>query len=235
MFNETYSFYYSLTGDITNSMQRQNACQNHNPNVPLWMRADDRFFWNKHMLSSLFQSNKKDVGLWIIPVIQGFVQYKNCYIDVCMVSDLGEDLQNENFSMALISRRSRFRAGTRYKRRGVDENGKCANYVETEQIFQYGTHTVSFVMVRGSVPVYWSQQGYKYNPPPQLDRSEDETQIAFNKHFEEELQIYDKQVVVNLVDQNGREKILADTYLKHILNLDDPNLTYVSFDFNKFW
>lgn len=36
--------------------------------------------------------------------------------------------------MFLISRRSRHRAGTRYKRRGVDEKGKCANFVETEQV-----------------------------------------------------------------------------------------------------
>lgn len=38
------------------------------------------------------------------------------------------------FELSLISRRSRFRAGTRYKRRGVDVQGHCANYVETEQV-----------------------------------------------------------------------------------------------------
>lgn len=58
----------------------------------------------------------------------------------------------------------------RYKRRGVDDDGHCANYVETEQIISYHNHQVSFVQVRGSVPVYWSQPGYKYRPPPRLDR-----------------------------------------------------------------
>jgi hypothetical protein len=76
----------------------------------------------------------------------------------------------QTFTISLISRRSRFRAGTRYKRRGVDESGKCANYVETEQIITYHQHQVSFVQVRGSVPVYWSQPGHKYRPPPRLDR-----------------------------------------------------------------
>jgi len=38
------------------------------------------------------------------------------------------------FTMLLISRRSRHRAGTRYKRRGLDAEGDCANYVETEQV-----------------------------------------------------------------------------------------------------
>lgn len=39
---------------------------------------------------------------WILSVIQGFVQLENCVI--------GED----QFSLALVSRRSRHRAGTRY-------------------------------------------------------------------------------------------------------------------------
>lgn len=60
----------------------------------------------------------------------------------------------------------------RYKRRGVDENGECANYVETEQIIAYQHHEVSFVQVRGSVPVFWSQPGYKYRPPPRIDKGE---------------------------------------------------------------
>lgn len=58
----------------------------------------------------------------------------------------------------------------RYKRRGVDDDGKCANYVETEQLVWYHDHQVSFVQVRGSVPVYWSQPGYKYKPPPRIDK-----------------------------------------------------------------
>lgn len=76
----------------------------------------------------------------------------------------------QQFKLMLISRRSRHRAGTRYKRRGVDEEGNCANYVETEQILVYQKHKFSFVQIRGSVPVFWSQPGYKYRPPPRLDR-----------------------------------------------------------------
>lgn len=77
---------------------------------------------------------------------------------------------NKPLTLLLISRRSRNRAGTRYKRRGVDENGYVANYVETEQCLLFGDHILSFVQVRGSVPVFWSQPGFKYRPPPQIDR-----------------------------------------------------------------
>jgi hypothetical protein len=30
---------------------------------------------------------------------------------------------------------------------------------------------MSFIMIRGSVPIYWSQPGIRYRPPPKLDRS----------------------------------------------------------------
>ena len=53
----------------------------------------------------------------------------------------------DHYVLTLISRRSRFRCGTRYKRRGVDEDGKVANYVETEQIISYSHHRVAFIQV----------------------------------------------------------------------------------------
>jgi hypothetical protein len=73
--------------------------------------------------------------------------------------------------LALISRRSRFRAGTRYFRRGIDLEGHVANFNETEQILLLEGHSTtvpissydnyaakfSFVQVRGSIPVFWSE------------------------------------------------------------------------------
>lgn len=62
--------------------------------------------------------------------------------------------------------------GTRYKRRGVDGEGHVANYVETELVLQCGSHVVSYVIVRGSVPVYWSQAGNNYRPLPVIEKCE---------------------------------------------------------------
>lgn len=39
-----------------------------------------------------------------------------------------------------------------------------------EQILEFANHVVSFIQVRGSVPLYWSQTGIKYKPPPRIDR-----------------------------------------------------------------
>uniref|UniRef100_T1JHY8 SAC domain-containing protein n=1 Tax=Strigamia maritima TaxID=126957 RepID=T1JHY8_STRMM len=233
MFTDTNSFYYSTSGDITNSLQRQYfQSQTSKVDLPLWQRVDERFFWNRYMLLDLIESKNRLADHWIIPVIQGFVQIETCSLDFDQKTsqELMWNIEKHpcEYKIILISRRSRDRAGTRYKRRGVDESGKCANYVETEQIIEYVHHCLSFIQVRGSVPVFWSQPGYKYRPPPHLDKGEEETQVAFEKHFAEELSIYNHQILINLVEQVGKERVLADAYLNHVLNYNSPNLTYVS-------
>ncbi|XP_053245012.1 phosphatidylinositide phosphatase SAC2 isoform X2 [Podarcis raffonei] len=244
MFMDSDSFYYSLTYNLTNSVQRQSACEK--ANLPLWKKVDDRFFWNKHMLEDLINIGKSEVDFWIIPVIQGFVQIEELVVNYNEASDEEKsspetppqepvcvDDIHPCFLVALISRRSRHRAGMRYKRRGVDKNGNVANYVETEQLIHVHNHTLSFVQTRGSVPVFWSQVGYRYNPRPRLDKCEKETVPYFRAHFEEQLKIYTKQIIINLVDQAGREKIIGDSYLKQVLMYNNPSLTYVSFDFHE--
>lgn len=160
--------------------------------------------------------------------------------------------------MWLISRRSRFQAGTRYLRRGIDENGKVANYVETEQIVVYKSHLFSFVQIRGSIPVFWSQSNsYRYRPPPKIERGyiqtnvllklakflkillfqtdETETYKAFVKHFDEQLSIYEKILLINLVEKNGKEKVLGEAYLKNLLHYNSEKITYITFDFHDQW
>ncbi|XP_032240678.2 phosphatidylinositide phosphatase SAC2 [Nematostella vectensis] len=239
MFNDSDSFYYSPTGDITNTLQRQ--CGDHyDHSLPLWKRVDKRFFWNSHMLHDLINNEDPLASSWILPVIQGYCSIVHCH-NMFEEDDMEEQsdiqigaLPPEEFDLLLISRRSIFRAGTRYKRRGVDDDGEVANYVETEQIVRTEIHSVSFVQVRGSVPVFWSQPGYKYRPPPRLDKDEMDTQAAFRHHFSHQLSLYGGVVVVNLVDQTGREKIISDVFMRHILAYNCPLLTYITFDFHEY-
>nr|XP_020458313.1 phosphatidylinositide phosphatase SAC2 [Monopterus albus] len=244
IFMDSDSFYYSLTYDLTNSVQRQGDLEK--SSLPLWKQVDDRFFWNRHMIQDLIDLQVPEADFWVIPVIQGFVQVEELVVnysetydeersspetppqEVTCVDDI-----HPRFTVALISRRSRHRAGMRYKRRGVDTDGHVANYVETEQLIHVHSHSLSFVQTRGSVPVFWSQAGYRYNPRPRLEKGEKETISFFAAHFEEQLKLYKKQVIINLVDQSGREKIIGDAYLKQVLLYNNPNLTYVSFDFHE--
>ncbi|XP_062376083.1 phosphatidylinositide phosphatase SAC2 [Sardina pilchardus] len=244
IFMDSDSFYYSLTYDLTNTVQRQGAADK--SDLPIWKRVDDRFFWNKHMIQELLDLQVPQVDFWVVPVIQGFVQVEELVVNYNDNSDeeksspdtpLQEltcvDNIHPRFAVAIISRRSRHRAGMRYKRRGVDTDGHVANYVETEQLIHVHSHTLSFVQARGSVPIFWSQSGYRYNPRPRLEKDEKETVPYFAAHFDQQLSVYKKQVIINLVDQSGREKMIGDAYLKQVLLYNNPNLTYVSFDFHE--
>ncbi|ETN68075.1 suppressor of actin (sac) [Anopheles darlingi] len=212
IFDETDSFYYSPNCDITNNLQRRGDA------------PDERFYWNREMQRGLETAlaDEQDRQHWLMPIIQGFVQVEQCVIG------------NECFTLAIVSRRSRYRAGTRYKRRGVDELGNCANYVETEQVLSLRQHQISFTQVRGSVPVYWSQPGYKYRPPPRIDQDDETTQVAFRRHFDGELAIYQSVCIINLVEQSGKEKILGDAYAEHVLKYNSDKLIYVTFDFHEY-
>ncbi|MGH0150646.1 UNVERIFIED_CONTAM: hypothetical protein FKN15_026854, partial [Acipenser sinensis] len=241
IFTDTNSFYFSSSYDLTSSLQRQ--CTVGKQNLPLLQQVDDRFFWNKYMMKDVIELQDPRVNDWVTPIIQGFVAIK-----LIMLSDAaGWDERSrllelflqggcsDSFLIALISRRSRHRAGMRYKCRGVDSKGHASIYVETEQIVYCRGHTAALVLVRGSLPVIWSQPGYRYNPLPVLNKNETETQAAFKAHFDDQLKNYNKQVIINLVKQGGPEKIVGDAFLRHVLLYNSADLTYVSFDFHEHW
>lgn len=74
------------------------------------------------------------------------------------------DIFGKILQVILISRRSRIFAGTRFLKRGLNEQGYVANDVETEQILYEPNnghliheHFSSFVQHRGSIPLFWAQ------------------------------------------------------------------------------
>ena len=60
----------------------------------------------------------------------------------------------------------------RYLKRGVNEKGRVANDVETEQIVYEAvsgpTEVSSVVQNRGSIPLFWSQETSKLNLKPDI-------------------------------------------------------------------
>ena len=100
--------------------------------VPLWRRVDRRFFWNEWLLKDFL-----DLGLhaYIIPMMQGWVQSSTFIVPVPPNPfDPTISLDVVPIDMVIISRRSRDRAGLRYQRRGIDDEGHVANMVETEMM-----------------------------------------------------------------------------------------------------
>jgi len=61
MFNDSNSFYYCQGADITNTTQRRHRQLDSDGGDSSRVRADDRFFWNKHMLAELIDSDVRKV------------------------------------------------------------------------------------------------------------------------------------------------------------------------------
>ncbi len=126
------SFYFSPTFDLTNSIERQQEQLEAEKLDPtwtapqLWRKADDRFFWNKTLLADLVEpissATSKEtaqlVDLFVLPLIQGFIQIES-FVNVDQDQNLPyeERLMQKikmEYRLCLISRRSRFRLGKFY-------------------------------------------------------------------------------------------------------------------------
>ncbi|CAG8630005.1 15229_t:CDS:10, partial [Acaulospora morrowiae] len=202
-FFQSESFFFSYELDITVSLQKKHERKVQN-DQPLWKQVEKRFWWNEHLLHHLIELELHE---WILPIMQGFVQTESCVIE------------DREFDFTLISRRSRDRAGLRYQRRGVDEHGNVANYVETEQIIaieiDHEHHDASFLQVRGS------------------KRSAKENSEAFSKHFESIIEYYGDISCINLVETTGREATIGSAYQEEIEKQNNNKINYIEFDFHK--
>lgn len=130
------------------------------------------------------------------------------------------------FLLTLISRRSVKRAGLRYLRRGIDEEGNTANSVETEQILSdplwaSSSKLHSFVQTRGSVPIFFSQSPYSFKPVPQTHHSAGTNFQAFEKHFKNISERYGQIQITSLVEKHGPEAIVGDAYAANTEHLNE--------------
>ena len=221
--------YFSYSVDLTNSFQRQ---AQQDAASPLWRRADDRFFWNRFVQSDLigFRTHgargqpapQPGIDPYILPVIFGMLEIHST------------TFKGTPLTLALISRRSRHRAGTRYFTRGLDDQGHAANYNETEQVLilndaaaglggagpgldrsgaaDRDMQIMAYVQTRGSVPAYWAEiNTLKYTPKVQI-RAVEAALPAARAHFDEQIRLYGDNYLVNLVNQKGRELPVKNAY-----------------------
>lgn len=205
--------------------------------MPLWRRADRRFFHNEHMVTDFSRAGLHSL---VLPLMQGYFQVA----DLPLTSFLEADETDTSAQLLVVSRRSKERPGLRYQRRGINEDGQVANYVETEQVLcvQRGeqTHLFAFVQFRGSIPLYWSQSPFSLKPPPVLERNKAENAKACAKHFSAQIERYGKVTCINLAEQSGKEGEITEAYKQVIEDLTKPNQTisstalqYHAFDFHK--
>lgn len=206
------TLYFSInnTYDLTNSLQRQFTS-----NKPTY---DVRFWWNHYLCQSLLLNNGSN---FITPIIYG---YFKSHI---------ESFNSFKFEFSLLTRRSIFRAGTRYFRRGIDSLGNVANFNETEQIFNdlSNNSIFSFLQIRGSIPVYWAEiNNLKYKP--NLIISNNLSLESTKNHFTNLIDLYGDIHCINLVNSSGYESPIKLAFESSVQSIDLNKIHYIYFDFH---
>ncbi|KAL1805043.1 hypothetical protein ACET3Z_028111 [Daucus carota] len=227
----TRDFFYSYTYPIMQSLQK-NVISISEERMPY----ENIFVWNAFLTEPI--RSRCNNTIWTLALVHG--NFKQTRLSV-----FGRD-----FSVTLVARRSRHFAGTRYLKRGVNDRGRVANDVETEQIIldeEAGSckgKMSSVVQMRGSIPLFWSQEASRFSPKPDIILQRyDPTYEATKMHFEDLAERYGNPIIVlNLiktVEKRPREMMLrrefttAVGYLNQILP-EEKQLKFIHWDFNKF-
>ncbi|CDY54376.1 BnaAnng13070D [Brassica napus] len=161
------NFYFSYTYHLMYSLQK-NICNTERGKI----HDETMFVWNKYLTHGIRRILQNTV--WTVSLTK------------CLVSD-------EEFILTVIARRSRHYAGTRYLRRGVNDEGSVANEM------------------RGSIPLFCTICIFSIG-------SLDGNYVATQHHFENLKQRYGKLIIIlNLLKKGKhRENILLEEFRKSI-------------------
>ncbi|PWN36032.1 uncharacterized protein FA14DRAFT_160937 [Meira miltonrushii] len=260
------NFYFSYTYDLTKTLQDNLTnidIRTENDSRPLNSQPhtawgyNEKFVWNHHLLMPAFADsvhsldNKSAASEWVLPLVYGFVDQAKLRVLNCTIH------------VTLIARRSRHFAGARFLKRGTDEKGHVANDVETEQIvsdalttpFYAPSHRrgdgtrgpnpryTSYVMHRGSIPVFWTQDSTNMSPRPPIEISVvDPFYSSAALHFDDMLRRYGHPIIVlNLIkskEKQPREVKLLNAFGECVKYLNqflpnDKRLRYIAWDMSR--
>jgi hypothetical protein len=244
----TRSFYFSYSYNITRSLQQNIIHEREALNQGLENPKRDfqeMFVWN-HFLLDPARDELKNVYDWCHPVIHGYIDQSSL------------DVFGRRIYITIIARRSRYFAGARFLKRGINDLGYVANDVESEQIvsealttsfhspgprlFSNPTYT-SYVQHRGSIPLYWTQDNTGVTPKPSIEMSlNDPFYSAAALHFDNLFERYGAPIyVLNLIkarERTPRESKLLYEYKYCIDYLNqslpkDKKIIYEAFDMSR--
>lgn len=253
LFGSSRSFYFSYDFDITRSLEKR--VKHPKSDTPLYSQVDDHYFWNGNLLSPFLNAGQESVALPLMQGFVGqrhftvdsnppqadetgkqSVEMNNLSSSEAETSEsvleqakeaVGGRSSERSYVVTLLSRRSVKRAGLRYLRRGINQDGFVANMVETEQLLspsdgQDSSTVQSFVQIRGSIPLFFTQTPYAFKPVPVLQYSDESNRKASQIHFERLIKTYGAIQAVNLVEKHGNESAVGNRYEKTVEHLVGP-------------
>ncbi|CAN6321218.1 unnamed protein product [Urochloa humidicola] len=222
-------FFFSYSYNIMRSLQKNITEKNTGQVV-----YETMFVWNE-FLTRAIRNHLKNTS-WTVALVHGF--FKQSKLSV----------SGKDFWLTLIARRSRHFAGTRFLKRGVNEKGRVANDVETEQIVFEDTsdgipsQMASVVQHRGSIPLVWFQETSRLNIRPDIILKPDVDYKATRLHFENLALRYGNPIIIlNLIktrEKKPRESLLRAEFAKaiHYINkelTEDKRLKFLHMDLSK--
>jgi hypothetical protein len=224
------SFYFSHTFDLTRDLRNRHA----EPFEIVLDGMNSDFVWNKSIMAELLRIKRQELSSAIqedlnksgilVPIMQGFVGHQNVSI------------QGQKWKIGIISRLSSNRAGTRFNARGINDDGHVSNFVETEFLIYCGQSRVSFLQLRGSIPLFWEQTGVQVSHKVNISRGLETTIHATRRHFEDLIDSYSSIQIVNLLSQvpTSPEYELSVAYKTAVNQLAEMHnaLKFYGFDFH---
>lgn len=199
------SFFYADGYDLTARV--------HRPAADLDARFASPYTWNAFLAAPLLEYRARleparraafDSAQLLVLLVQGFV---------------GVRVLDAACTVSLVSRVSARHAGTRFNARGLDDAGYAAGFAESEVVLARGDAVAALALLRGSVPVFWEQQGLQLGARIQLTRSAAATFPAFARHMHKLLASDARVFVLDLLGTRDAETTLSDAYAAHIRTL----------------
>ncbi|KAI9055758.1 hypothetical protein LZ554_000699 [Drepanopeziza brunnea f. sp. 'monogermtubi'] len=239
LFGSSQSFFFSYDFDITRSFA---ARETSGAEAPLHTQVDPLFWWNRKIIQPFADAGQ---GSLVLPLMQGYVGQKSFEMNpnppkTAVGADGVEksSMELEDLSAVTSSHRNSGESGaTGLNDSQSNDEGFTANSVETEQILSdpsWKSKVYSFIQVRGSIPVFFSQSPYSFKPIPQLQHSENINYDAFKRHFQRLSDKYGSIQVVSLVEKHGPESIVGDRYDNYTERLNSSEEQKVGFEWFDF-
>ena len=214
----------------------------------IFQRPDYRFFWNEECVVPIlryYEELNDDTVSWTsppachllldytIPVTSAFVGIQR-NIALAPNATTGTAF-SVKYDQLVISRRSKYRAGTRFTKRGADSRGDVANFAESEQICIVRNDTADDVMprvqelyahvqTRGSIPLRWSSPTdiKTYRPRVMIGTNPLSQARALRNHLVDQLSLYSSfadnrkgnvtLAFVNLIDKHSDQGRLGRAF-----------------------
>jgi len=222
-----HGMYISAGGDLSLTFQKHaaaEAAEREGDSAPrsAWLRADPWLCWNRTLAMPLIEAGAEK---FVPVVVKGFFEQLK-----------GVEVSGRTIDLTVFARRSAKRPGTRQWRRGADAEANVANFVESEQIVEFDDGSMSsFVQVRGSIPVMWSQvPDLKYKIPIAIGPS-GRSEAVLKTHINTLSKTFGKVTAINLANLTGREGKLSAAYASAAaaVSREVEGFTFVAFDFHK--